>query len=174
MARKGSMVGRRLVCENCGAEYPEGPRWLCERCFELLKVRYGSEGGRLEAGEIANRDRNIWRYLERLPVPDASPAKRDTVAKLAQGTQELHGRRRKRVERFLRDIGVPPAESSSKNKLEEPWNAEKCTDDYFRKKAKGYPLKLLSDVRAETIAMTDEILKVESEIDQRVAALYGL
>jgi threonine synthase len=62
------MVGRRLVCENCGAEYPEGPRWLCERCFELLRVRYGAEGGRLKAGEIANRDRDIWRYLERLPV----------------------------------------------------------------------------------------------------------
>jgi hypothetical protein len=28
--------------------------------------------------------------------------------------------------------------------------------------------------RAETTAMTDEILKVESEIDARVAALYGL
>jgi len=28
--------------------------------------------------------------------------------------------------------------------------------------------------RAETIAMTDEILKVESEIDARVATLYGL
>lgn len=62
------MVGRGLVCENCGAEYPEGPRWLCERCFELLSVRYGAEAGRLKAGEIANRDRNMWRYLERLPV----------------------------------------------------------------------------------------------------------
>ena len=28
--------------------------------------------------------------------------------------------------------------------------------------------------RDETIAMTEEILKVESEIDERVKALYGL
>ena len=96
------------------------------------------------------------------------------MAKLAKRAQELHGQRRKLVEKFLRDIGSSPAESSSKNMLEQPWNTEKCTDDYFRKKAKGYPLKLLSDIRAETIAMTEEILKVESEIDARVAALYGL
>ena|GEM_PF-1941115 len=31
-----------------------------------------------------------------------------------------------------------------------------------------------SDVRDETIAMTEEILKIESEIDARVKALYGL
>jgi hypothetical protein len=35
-------------------------------------------------------------------------------------------------------------------------------------------LKLLAGVRAETITMTEEILKVESEIDERVKALYGL
>ncbi len=29
-------------------------------------------------------------------------------------------------------------------------------------------------MRAETIAMTNEILKVESGIDERVEALYGL
>ena len=30
------------------------------------------------------------------------------------------------------------------------------------------------DCRGETIVMTEEILKVESEIDERVKALYGL
>jgi len=113
-------------------------------------------------------------YMEKLPVPDAKTEQREMLAGLARQAQKLHVRRRKRVEKFLRDIGTSPAESSSKNMLEQPWNTEKCTDDYFRKKAKGYPLKLLSDVRDETIAMTEEILKVESEIDARVKALYGL
>lgn len=120
------------------------------------------------------RLRLFGQTLESLPIPNAGPNDREAVARLAQRAQELHTQRRKRVEEFLRDIGTSPAESSSKNRLEEPWNTDKCTDDYFSKKAKGYPLKLLSDVRDETIAMTDEILKVEAEIDERVKGLYGL
>lgn len=113
-------------------------------------------------------------YMETLPIPDAPKAERDAAAKLARRAQELHGQRRKRVEKFLRDIGSSQAESSSGNRLEFPWDTKKCTDAYFRKKAKGYPLWLLSDVCDETTAMTEETLEVEDEMDERVKALYGL
>lgn len=61
-------MARWLSCDNCGAEYAEGPRWLCERCFELLRVRYEKDTGRLNRQEVANRARNLWRYRERLPA----------------------------------------------------------------------------------------------------------
>ncbi len=113
-------------------------------------------------------------FVEELPIPDAMLAERERVARLARRTQELHEKRRKRVEKFLRDIGTSPAESSSRNMLEYPWDTDKCTDDYFRRKARDYPLKLLHDVRDETIALTEEIQRIEAEIDDRVKALYGL
>jgi hypothetical protein len=113
-------------------------------------------------------------YMEPLPIPEVTGTDNGVLTRLAQRGQESHTKRRRRVEEFLHDIGTSPAESSSTNMLEQPWNTEKCTDDYFRKKAKGYPLKLLSDVRDETIAMNLEIKKVENEIDERVKSLYGL
>ena len=61
-------MARRLSCDNCGAEYAEGPRWLCDRCFELLSVRYAKDAAGLNRQEVANRARNLWRYRERLPA----------------------------------------------------------------------------------------------------------
>jgi hypothetical protein len=42
--------------------------------------------------------------------------------------QRMHGARRKRVEKFLRDLGTSPAASSSRNPLEQPW---RLTPDEF-------------------------------------------
>jgi hypothetical protein len=39
---------------------------------------------------------------------------------------------------------------------------------------RGDPLKLFTAARDETAALTEEIGKVEKEIDARVTALYGL
>ncbi|MBI3920886.1 MAG: hypothetical protein HY318_05650 [Armatimonadetes bacterium] len=78
------------------------------------------------------------------------------------------------MEQFLRDLGTSPAESSSRNPLEQPWT---LTPDEFTKRASkhGTPdLRLFTTVRDETAALTEEIVKVEREIDERVAALYGL
>ncbi|MFO7650630.1 MAG: Eco57I restriction-modification methylase domain-containing protein [bacterium] len=138
--------------------------------FDWLKLVCAVLGDEDKRGRV----RILTQYLECLPIPEASSVARQLVTKLAQQAQRLHGRRRKRVEKFLHDIGSSPAESSSKNMLEQPWNTEKCTDDYFRRKARGYPLELLHDVRDETITLTEEILRVEAEIDERVKGLYGL
>ncbi|MGC1377571.1 MAG: TaqI-like C-terminal specificity domain-containing protein, partial [Anaerolineales bacterium] len=60
--------------------------------------------------------------METLPIPEAPQAEREAVAKLAEQAQSLHGQRRARVEQFLREIGVDPAQSTSRNPLEQPWS----------------------------------------------------
>ncbi len=35
-------------------------------------------------------------------------------------------------------------------------------------------MKAFADARDETLALTDKITKIEREIDERVAALYGV
>ena len=110
-------------------------------------------------------------YLETLPIPDASTADRKAVGALAKKAQALHGQRRSRVEKFLRAIGLDPAESTSRNPLEQPWT---LSSDEFARRAKKQPAKLHESARDETAALTEQIAKVEAEIDARVAALYGL
>lgn len=110
-------------------------------------------------------------YLETLPVPDAPSGERETIAKLAEQTQSLHTKRRKRVEQFLRDIGTSPAASSSRNPLEQPWN---LTPEEFARRARNIPLRLFTDARDETAALTESITAIEREIDERVAALYDV
>jgi hypothetical protein len=110
-------------------------------------------------------------HILSLPIPDAQVAERETVAKLAQQAQQLHAKRRERAEQFLRDIGTPPARSSSRNPLERPWT---LTPDKFARRARRAPLRLFTDVRDETAELTEQIARVEHEIDERVAGLYGV
>ncbi len=112
--------------------------------------------------------------MERVPIPTASDADRTAVADLARRAQTLHGTRRARVEAFLADLGTSPAASSIRSPLETPWAHDL---DALRKKAKALPGltdRLLTDARDETAALTAQIAAVESDIDARVAALYGL
>jgi hypothetical protein len=75
---------------------------------------------------------------------------------------------------FLRDLGASPAESSSRNPLEQPWL---LTPEEFAKRARkfGPPnLRLFTAVREEAAALTEQAAKAEREIDERVAGLYGV
>ena len=123
-------------------------------------------------------------YMETLPIPDAPAAERKAAARLAEQAQKLHTQRRKRVEKFLRDLGTSPAESSSRNPLEQPWQLE---PDEFARRVKKLDLtgranlRLAGDLsglhaaaRDETAALTGQIARVEKEIDARVAGLYGV
>jgi hypothetical protein len=85
--------------------------------------------------------------------------------------QRLHGQRRARVEKFLRDIGLAPAQSTSRNPLEQPWT---LTPEEFTRRAPRPDLKKFTPARDETAVLTEQIQTLEREIDQRVAALYGL
>jgi len=144
------------------------PNSVC--VFEYLKYSCSVLGDEDNAGRL--RLKPI--YMETLPIPDASTADRESVAKLAQVAQRLHTQRRQRVEQFLRDLGASPAESSSRNPLEQPWT---LTPEEFTKRAHKHGTpdpRLFTTARDETAALTDEIAKVAREIDGRVAGLYGL
>lgn len=110
-------------------------------------------------------------YIENLPIPNASASERAAIGDLARRVQLVHGRRRARVEQFLRDIGVAPETSTSRNPLEQPWLLS-ATE--FAKRAKRQPLKVYEAARDETAALTEQITKAEAEIDAQVGPLYGL
>jgi threonine synthase len=63
------MAVRALACKECGTEYELEARYVCERCFGPLEVRYdlasldaGSAKRRIQAGP-----QNLWRYADFLP-----------------------------------------------------------------------------------------------------------
>jgi hypothetical protein len=74
-----------------------------------------------------------------------------------QRTLSNNYQQHKRVEKFLREIGIEPAESTSRNPLEQVWS-----------------LSEEESAREETISVMEEIGRVESAIDEKVKGLYGL
>ena len=136
-------------------------------CFEYLKGTCSALGDEEDGGRL----RFFGQYLETLPIPDAKPAARDAVAVLAREAQKLHGLRRARVEKFLHDIGLPPAQSTSRNPLEQPWA---LTREEFARRAPRPDQKQFTAARDETAALTAQIETLERDLDARVAALYGL
>ncbi len=135
--------------------------------FQYLKGTCQLLGDEDDGGRL----RFFGQYLETLPIPEVSTADRKAVGELAKKAQTLHGQRRTRVESFLRHLGLDLAQSTSRNPLEQPW---KLSATEFAKRAKRQPLKLYESARVETVALTEKITKLESEIDARVATLYGL
>lgn len=77
----------------------------------------------------------------------------------------------KRVEKFLREIGLEPAESTSRNPLESPWL---LGEGEFVRRAGRDGLKAYKSAREETLSLTEEAVKVEKEIDERVKYLFGV
>ena len=77
----------------------------------------------------------------------------------------------KRVEKLLREIGIEPAESTSRNPLEQVWS---LTAEEFTRRAGVDGLKAYQSAREETMSATEEIVRVEKEIDERVKTLYGV
>jgi hypothetical protein len=75
------------------------------------------------------------------------------------------------VEKFPREVGLEPAQSASRNPLEQPWS---LPPEEFARRAPRPDLKKFTPARDETAALTAQIQKIEQEIDQRMAALYGL
>jgi threonine synthase len=67
------MAVQALACKECGSEYELEARYVCERCFGPLEVRY--EFGALEAEGVKRRipagPQNLWRYADFLPFARA-------------------------------------------------------------------------------------------------------
>src|SRR3954468_18319756 len=63
------MPVQALACKECGTEYELEARFVCDRCFGPLEVRY--DHGSLDAGSVKRRiqagAQNLWRYSDFLP-----------------------------------------------------------------------------------------------------------
>jgi threonine synthase len=63
------MAVRALACKECGTEYALEARYVCERCFGPLEVRYDLTT--LDAQSVKRRiqagPQNLWRYADFLP-----------------------------------------------------------------------------------------------------------
>jgi threonine synthase len=63
------MAVRALACKECGTEYELEARYVCERCFGPLEVRYDLTT--LDAESVKRRiqagPQNLWRYADFLP-----------------------------------------------------------------------------------------------------------
>lgn len=59
-----------LRCRQCGAEYPEAPKYVCEECFGPLEAVYDYDAVRrsISRQQIATGPRSIWRYEALLPA----------------------------------------------------------------------------------------------------------
>ena len=67
------MAVRALACKECGTEYDLEARYVCERCFGPLEVRYDLSS--LDAVSVKRRiqagPQNLWRYSDFLPFEKA-------------------------------------------------------------------------------------------------------
>lgn len=143
--------------------------------FDFMKSTASVLGDENKGGRV----RFFGQFAETLPIPDASSDERQALARLAEQSQALHMQRRARVERFLREIGLDPARSTSRNPLEQPWRltpeefARRVAQVSDRRKGQAESPSYQA-AREETAALTEEIEKIEKEIDERVKGLYGL
>jgi threonine synthase len=62
-----------LTCHLCGATYPPEALWVCSDCLGPLEVSYDYAAIRsaISRSVIESRPRNLWRYIELLPVHEA-------------------------------------------------------------------------------------------------------
>jgi threonine synthase len=67
------MPVKALSCKECGTEYELEARFVCDRCFGPLEVRY--DYGGLDADSARRRiqagPQNLWRYADFLPFAQA-------------------------------------------------------------------------------------------------------
>lgn len=59
-----------LKCRECGRKYPKDVLYVCEYCFGPLEVEYDYQkiAKVLSKEKISKREKNLWRYLELLPL----------------------------------------------------------------------------------------------------------
>ena len=61
-----------LRCRACGTDAPDGPVFVCSRCFGPLEPVYdlAAIGSRLSRDVLDAREATVWRYAELLPVTE--------------------------------------------------------------------------------------------------------
>src|ERR1700676_4788896 len=65
-------INYELRCRECGKTWGNVPRSFCEDCFSPLEVAYDYDSLKKIARRenLADRDFNMWRYSELLPLPE--------------------------------------------------------------------------------------------------------
>jgi len=58
-----------LKCRECGRSWGNQPRNICDDCFSPLEVAYDYDAVRVTREQISQRQPNMWRYSELLPLP---------------------------------------------------------------------------------------------------------
>jgi len=88
---------KALRCRECGQEYDKKPLAGCVECFAPLEIEYdyAAISRKLSHEVIQQRERNIWRYRELLPL-DEEPA----VGRASGGTPLV------RADRLARILGI--------------------------------------------------------------------
>ncbi|MBI3948401.1 MAG: N-6 DNA methylase [Armatimonadetes bacterium] len=171
---------------NTGYILVTDERWLlgylASRCSWFLvshtAIALGERAG-------ANRYRLIDQYMRPLPIPDPPPPERQALADLAMAITEkararydLHRRTRHRIES---DLGAPGR--SLNQKLTAWWSLDFPTLRAEVNKAFRHDIPLaerdeweawLAARAAEHRSLTDGIIALEGELNERVHALFGL
>ena len=88
------MAATALRCKECKNEYPLDARYVCERCFGPLEVKYEHERVTDVAAarrRIQGGPQNIWRYADFLPLeqPPGSSTRATSLAGLPAGCTPL-------------------------------------------------------------------------------------
>lgn len=83
MAKIGEVS--KLVCRECGREYPTTLRHICDECFGPLDVVYDYGEITLTPDSFHGRVKSLWRYHELLPLIDPGKA-----VDLGAGFTQLH------------------------------------------------------------------------------------
>jgi threonine synthase len=88
---------KALRCRECGQKYEKKPLAGCVECFAPLEIEYdyAAISRKLSHEVIQQRDKNIWRYRELLPL-DEEPA----VGRASGGTPLV------RADRLARILGI--------------------------------------------------------------------
>jgi threonine synthase len=91
------MPPQALRCKECKTEYQLDARYVCERCFGPLEVKYASRAG-ADAAELKRKiqtgPQTMWRYSDFLPVQSAASS-------LATGFTPLF-----RADRLAAELGL--------------------------------------------------------------------
>lgn len=68
----------RLICRVCRADFPAGPRAICDACLGPLEPRYDPRRSLPSHDAIAARAPSLWRYREWLPFTGEPALSLDT------------------------------------------------------------------------------------------------
>lgn len=124
-------------------------------------------------------------FVSRLPIPDAPEAERTKIGQLAQALTELARARyalhRKTRHRLLSDLGVPDKALNQKLTAWYDLSFPTLRAELQKVFKRDIPLSerddwegYLASRRAEHAAYTEEIIRLETELNKHVYALFDL